>query len=44
MTFRMAAFRFCLTVASYTTILVRIKHTPATKNIESSSDMKQAPN
>jgi hypothetical protein len=44
MTFEMAAFHSCLTVARCTTILVRIKHTPATKNIESSPDMKQTPN
>jgi starvation-inducible outer membrane lipoprotein len=44
MTCRMATFHSCLTVASCTTIPARVKRTPATKNIESSSDMKQALN
>jgi hypothetical protein len=43
-TLRMVAFRSYLTVTSCTTIPVRIKRNPATKNIESSPDMKQVSN
>jgi starvation-inducible outer membrane lipoprotein len=41
---RIAVFRFCLTVASCTTIPTRIVRTPATTTNESSSDKEQAPN
>jgi hypothetical protein len=43
-TLRIAAFRSCLTVASYTNIPARITRDPATKVIESSLDKEQALN
>jgi hypothetical protein len=44
MTLRIAAFSFCWTVASCTTIFSRITHNPATEVIKSSPDKEQALN
>jgi hypothetical protein len=44
MTLRIAAFRSCLTTASFATIPARITHTPATMANESGPDKDQVEN